>query len=174
MQNSLVISIIITALLLMISFVVLFIIALFIATKNTKRLIVIDDNPQLLEDLKGFFEKQGIETTAVSTTEEFCEELKSEKFDFALMDLSLEKDNPSKGLELFYKLYTENRGGMQTFILSGHPTEETQDKFKEMFSQEIKGGLSWETLWRDIHSRYFYKQDVQSLIRLVREMQHVH
>jgi len=169
-------SFLINMLIFAIIFVILFIIAVTTAGKIPKKqkLLIIDDNEDLRNDIKTFFDGFGINTVAVGTVEDFKEKLETGEFDFALVDLGLEKNDISKGLELFHQLHAKKHGDLQTFILSGHSTEETQDKFKEVFKPEIEAGMPWGTLWRDIHSRYFSKNNVQDLMHLVKEIQHIH
>jgi CheY-like chemotaxis protein len=162
----------------MVIMVVLFILALYYASTipDKKNVIIVDDNRMFLADIIQFFDKIGVNTTAVETVEEFNKNLQENDFDFAVVDLGLNGNDLSKGIELFHRIYTAKYDtkdyNLEVFILSGYELEETEAKLEKAFEPEIKRGASWETLKRDIHSRYFSKNNIQDFIQLTQKIAH--
>lgn len=138
--------------------------------KNTKHMLIIEDSEELVSDLKIFFSKQGIVAKSVNNIEAAREAFKHDKFDFALIDLVLSGDAPQdirKSVRYFVEL---RKTDIRPHILSGKSFDEVEKIFKEVFQPEIDRNINWDTLRHEIISCYFYKKDIQSLMRLVREI----
>ena len=85
------------------------------------KLIVVDDEPDVREFAKRFFEKRGIEVFTASTGLEALEIIDTQKPELALFDITME---PMTGLELLRKL-REKGNDMKVIMVTGLENEAT-------------------------------------------------
>ncbi len=85
------------------------------------RVLVVDDEPNILRSLKGVLEDEGYETVTVSSGEAALEELKKEAPDVVLLDVWLPGMD---GLEVLRRIKTSHPT-LPVIIISGHGTIET-------------------------------------------------
>jgi phosphoserine phosphatase RsbU/P len=84
------------------------------------RVLVADDQPDVLEALRWLLTGEGYEPQFVSSTDGVMEKLKAERFDLLLMDLNYSRDTTSgrEGLELIPRVRAHD-GSMPIVVMTG-------------------------------------------------------
>ena len=84
------------------------------------RVLVADDQPDVLEALRWLLTGEGYEPQFVSSTEAVMERLRAEPFDLLLMDLNYTRDTTSgrEGLELIPRVRTHD-ASMPIVVMTG-------------------------------------------------------
>ncbi|TBR41409.1 response regulator transcription factor [Marinomonas agarivorans] len=81
-----------------------------------KKLLIIDDDDVLMSTLKRAMERRGLMVTTASNTEQACNCLQEQKFDYATLDLKLDKES---GLNTLTKLLTI-QPDLNVVVLTGY------------------------------------------------------
>jgi phosphoserine phosphatase RsbU/P len=84
------------------------------------RVLVADDQPDVLEALRWLLTGEGYEPQFVSSTDAVMERLRAERFDLLLMDLNYSRDTTSgrEGLELIPRVRSQD-GSMPIVVMTG-------------------------------------------------------
>jgi DNA-binding NtrC family response regulator len=84
------------------------------------KLIIVDDEEQILSALSTFFGLRGYEVVTCTNPEEALERIRMEKFHVALLDINMPKVN---GIELL-RLIKESRPTVQVIMMTAYTTIE--------------------------------------------------
>jgi DNA-binding NtrC family response regulator len=84
------------------------------------KLIIVDDEEQILSALSTFFGLRGYEVVTATDPEEALERIRMEKFHVALLDINMPKVN---GIELL-RLIKESRPTVQVIMMTAYTTIE--------------------------------------------------
>lgn len=116
-----------------------------VISKPFKRLLILDENKEQIENISDAFDKKGIQITALDNGKEALELLGNQSFDCMILDLKL-KD--MSGLELLSKLRKEEMGNIPIFIHTETKLtiEEEAEIQRHAESIIIKGSRSVERL----------------------------
>ena len=90
-------------------------------TRKKKRVLVVDDNSELADNIKDFLENDNFFVKTAKNGQEAISKCKNNKFDLVLMDLKLPDTN---GIELIDEL-KEISPKLEFIIITGHATLET-------------------------------------------------
>ena len=82
-----------------------------------KKILIVDDEPDLVEGLQAFLEDNGYETCSASNGKEALKVLKSEKPDLVTLDLAMPEDTGTR----FYRNITKDKEFKDTpvIVISG-------------------------------------------------------
>jgi CheY-like chemotaxis protein len=129
------------------------------------KVLVVDDNKQLCEDLKKHLEKKNYEVCTAYTVDEAKKKVLCEKFDYAIIDLKLEEVSwEFAGVEVIYYV-KRNQPKVKTIILSGYSFEYV----KEQLRQKLKEEKDSEKILKEIEQDYIFKGDKKNIIEAVLE-----
>jgi DNA-binding response OmpR family regulator len=82
-----------------------------------KRLLVVDDEPAVLQPMTRYFARMGYDVTAARDKEEALSALASTPFDLVILDLRL-GDSETDGLDILHQA-RERRARLPVLVLSG-------------------------------------------------------
>ncbi len=86
-----------------------------------KKIIIVDDEPDITQFAKRFFERRNIKVVTASGGVEALALIEKEKPDLALLDITMEE---MTGLEVLKKL-RENKNDMKVIMVTGLENEQT-------------------------------------------------
>jgi len=88
--------------------------------RTAARILIADDQPDVLEALRWLLSGEGYQTDFVSSTEAVLERLRERSYDLLLMDLNYSRDTTSgrEGLELIPKVHAQD-AGMPIVVMTG-------------------------------------------------------
>lgn len=90
---------------------------------DPKRLLVVDDEPEIRDIFQSAFELQGFAVTCAEDGSSAREQIDTQQFDVILMDLSLPGDN---GLDLIYHARnSKNNNSALILVVSGYIDQQT-------------------------------------------------
>ncbi|WP_448382923.1 sigma-54-dependent transcriptional regulator [Desulfosoma sp.] len=113
------------------------------------KILVVDDEPNILRSLKGVLEDEGYETVLASSGEAALEELKKEPPDVMLLDIWLPGMD---GLEVLQRIKASHPT-LPVIIISGHGTIETAVRATRMGAFDfVEKPLSLERVLVSIHN----------------------
>jgi DNA-binding NtrC family response regulator len=97
--------------------------------KRKFRILVVDDEPNVLVTYRLILQQQGYEVSAALSSEEARRSLAEEEIDLLLCDLSLEKQE--NGFDVI-EFARQKNPDIPTVLLTGYATPEANDRADEM------------------------------------------
>ncbi len=98
------------------------------------RMLVIDDEQDILDDIQRFASKRGFFVETANNTKDGLEKLLTDEFDVALIDLSMEK--PNSGAEIIHEAAQKGING-SLIVMTGHGDH------PEIIKQALNDGVMW-------------------------------
>jgi len=92
------------------------------------RVLIVDDEPLLCEELQETLEFEGFDVTAVGSVNKALEHCKDTSFDVVVTDLKMPERG---GLELLTELKSCDYAA-HIYVVSGHGAESSRDQAKEL------------------------------------------
>jgi len=117
------------------------------------KVLVVDDDERIREDLKKHLGKKGYIVQTASTAAEARKYIRCEEFDYAIIDLKLDFMASEYGGIKVATFAKRNQPKLKTIILSGYPF----DGAKEGFKFELKGEDEPEKKFKEFEENYIYK-----------------
>lgn len=119
------------------------------------KVLVVDDNVIICEDLKKHLEKRGYEVRTASTVEKARKHILSEEFDYAIIDLRMEAVSwEFAGIKII-NFAKRNQPKLKAIIFSGYKFEEVEKLLEKEFEDEIES----EKFLKEIKRDYIVKGD---------------
>lgn len=130
------------------------------------RILVVDDTPHILQDLKEALEESNCDVKTASSIEEAQEEISKHEFDYAIIDLKLDFTGYG-GLEVF-KFAKQQQPNLKPIILSGYAFQRVKEQLKKQ-SQSTSQGEEANRILDEIEHHYIYKGGKRNYIDVVLE-----
>jgi CheY-like chemotaxis protein len=119
------------------------------------KVLVVDDNVIICEDLKKHLEKRGYEVRTASTVEKARKHILSEEFDYAIIDLRMEAVSWEFAGVKIINFAKRNQPKLRAIIFSGYKFEEVEILLEKEFEDEIES----EKFLKEIKRDYIVKGD---------------
>lgn len=119
------------------------------------KVLVVDDNVIICEDLKKQLEKRDYEVRTASTVEKARKYILSEEFDYAIIDLRMEAVSWEFAGVKIINFAKRNQPKLKAIIFSGYKFEEVEKLLEKEFEDEIES----EKFLKEIKRDYIVKGD---------------
>jgi sigma-B regulation protein RsbU (phosphoserine phosphatase) len=133
------------------------------------RVLVADDQPDVLEALRLLLDREGFETTTVSSPEAVLGALDRHRFDVLLMDLNYTRDTTSgqEGLDLLTRIHRQHRS-LPVVVMTGWGSvdvavEATREGVRDFVQKPWDNGRLVATLAREAESGRLQRQEDREL-----------
>ncbi|MEZ5673408.1 MAG: response regulator [Thiotrichaceae bacterium] len=133
-----------------------------------KMVLVVDDEEHIRNSLREFLDKYQI--VDVASREEMEEAVKSQQFDYAIIDLKLDNSSEYGGIEVF-KLMKQTQPTVHCIILSAYPLEgEVEKQFDELLKSELNSAMILEEARENYISKGGEKNYILAVIDKLNEL----
>jgi CheY-like chemotaxis protein len=116
------------------------------------KVLVVDDEPQIREDLNKHLGKKGFAVYTASTIEEARKIILCEDLDYAIIDLKIDFSTEFGGIKVV-NFAKRNQPKVKTLILSAYPYKDV----KEQLKKELKGEPDSKKILKEIEQDYVSK-----------------
>lgn len=114
-----------------------------------KKILLIDDEPDVVEFQKHYLERRQYEVITAATTQDALEAIKNNSPDIVFCDLQLETD--TSGFEIL-KQAKKLKPGLPVYLITGYVDQDTEEKGLSLGAKEVLGKpLSYEELEKRIN-----------------------
>jgi ActR/RegA family two-component response regulator len=127
-----------------------------------KKVLLLDDEKHIREDLGNGLRESGYGVYTASTVEEARKIILSEKLDYAIIDLKLDFTSEVSGIKVV-NFAKRNQPKLKTIILSAYPFNDVKDQLKKELTKEIES----EKIFKEIEKDYISKSDEKNYIKAV-------
>ena len=113
------------------------------------KVLVVDDNEHIREDLKKHLEKNNYDVFTASTVEEARKHILCEKFDYAIIDLRLEAVSWEFAGAKIINFAKRNQPKLKTIVLSGFAFDDVEKALRKELEDEINSEKILDEIKRD-------------------------
>jgi DNA-binding response OmpR family regulator len=93
------------------------------------RVLVVDDDPIVLQSCRRILEEEGVETTLSSSVRDALTQMASRRFDVALVDVKMPDEN---GFSIATHAKGQNGDATPLVIMTGYPTKQVRARSFEV------------------------------------------